>query len=318
VRAAGIATNTPLDGSAWTIAAGPSGQALADDENTRFVAVSPGFFEALGMRLIAGRGVSDDDRLGTPLVAVLNDAASREWFADANPVGRRLSLKITGPSGPVTDVDIVGLVRSMTDANVREAPHPTVYVAYAQHGANQPLLLPPTLVARVSGAVEPVQAAVQAAIQAAQPTRIVSVYTLVDQVRGTIVRDRLMATLAAAFGAIALGLAALGLYGLLSYTVARRTREIGIRLALGASERGVLRMVALSAGQLVLAGTLVAAPMIWFASRALAAMLFQISPVDPVSLAAALGAIGVAACAAVIVPAVRAMRLDPLVVLRRE
>ena len=315
VRVAGIATYTPLDGSGWTEPIVPAGQPIPKDDTARLVAAGPGYFDALGIRLADGRGLTRDDRVGAPLVAVLNEAARAKFFPGASPIGRRLAGKI---DGVVQEFDIVGLVRDVVDDNLRDPPRPTVYIAYAQRAGKTPFALPPTLVIRAAGPVGPVRTAVQAVLQAAQPRRIVEVRTLRSQVRGTIVRDEVMATLAGAFGLIALGLAGLGLYGLLSYRVARRSREIGIRLALGADERGVVRLVVGDGARLVIAGLLVGAPAVWAASHAVASMLFGLTPADPIAAATTTVALATAAALATIIPARRAARLDPLTILRPD
>jgi predicted permease len=315
VSIAGLGTNSPLDGSSWTAAIGVAGQPLPDDETTRLVAVGPGYIEALGMRVLAGRPVREDDRAGAPRIAVINDVASRQFFGASSPIGQQLSARL---DGEVVPLEIVGLVRGIADASLREAPHATVYLPLAQQAANQPFALPPTLVVRAQGPVEPVRAAVQRALQAAQPDRIVHVDTLRAQLGGTIAQDQVMATLAGTFGVVALALAALGLYGLLSYTVARRSRELGIRLALGAHERGVVALVVTYGGRLVLAGVVLGVPIIWAASRWIESMLFGVTPADPVAFAATAGVLLLAAGLATFMPARRAARLDPLTVLRRD
>jgi ABC-type antimicrobial peptide transport system permease subunit len=180
------------------------------------------------------------------------------------------------------------------------------------------LFLPPALVVRASGPIEPVRRAVQASVQSAQPGRVVTVTRMTDQVGGTISQERVMATLAGTFGALALGLAALGLYGLLSYTVSRRSREIGIRLALGAREGGVVRLVVTYGAGLVAAGVLLGIPVVWAASRWIQSLLFGLTPSDPVAIGATIAALALAAAFATILPARRAARLDPLVVLKRD
>ena len=315
VRAAGVATYTPLDGSGWTEPIVPAGQPIPEDDTVRVVAAGPGYFDALGIRIMTGRGMTRDDRIGAPLVAVLNDAASAKFFPGANPIGQQLAGKI---SGAVEAFDIVGTVSSVVDDALREPPHPTVYIAYAQRAGKTPFALPPSLVVRVAGAVEPVRKAMQTVLQEAQPRRIVEVRTLRAQALGTIVRDEVMATLAGTFGLIALTLAALGLYGLLSYRVARRAREIGIRLALGAGGGGVVRLVVRDGARLVIGGVLLGLPAAWVASRAVETMLFGLSPADPVSAATTIAALALAAALATLVPARRAARLDPLTILRRD
>jgi len=168
VSAAGVGTNTPLDGSSWTEGVMPAGQPVPEDSPTRIVAVGPGYFDALGMPLTAGRGVTRDDAAGAPRVAVVNSLLGAQLFPGANPIGRRLSIRL---AGKVVDMDIVGVVRPVTDADLRRSPHATVYIAYAQMPGTGPLSLPPSLVVRVHGPTAPVRAAVQTVLQSEQPRR---------------------------------------------------------------------------------------------------------------------------------------------------
>jgi len=315
VRAAGIGTNTPLDGSSWTVGVVRAGEPVPDDSDIRVVAIGPGYAEALGFRVVAGRAIEAGDRDGAPRVAIVNDLVAARLFPGATALGQRLSAKF---GSEVVGLDIVGVVRGVNDDNLREPPHPTIYIAYDQMVVEMPLLLSPTLVVSATGPVSAVRTAVQTTIQAAQPQQVVNVTSMRERVSGTIVQDEMMATLAGAFGVLALGLAGLGLYGLLSYMVAQRAREIGIRRALGANSGGVVRLVVTHGVALVLGGAAVGVPAAWFVSRWIESMLFGLTPADPISAVATVGALLFVAAVATLPPALRAARVDPLVALRPE
>jgi ABC-type antimicrobial peptide transport system permease subunit len=228
-------------------------------------------------------------------------------------------------NGQVRDLEIVGLARDVMTMGLRRPPYPTVYVPLSQVGR----ALQVTLEVRVTGTrvgllpsdsrpLNAVATAVRRVVQSKLPTEPVEVRPLSAQVGGAIAQERLMATLVTAFGALALALACTGLYGLLSFTVAERRREIGVRLALGAQARTLIAMILSSAARLVAIGVLVGVAAAWALSRTIESLLFGLTPSDPSALAGAIGLLAAAAFAAAFVPALRASRLDPMITLRHE
>jgi len=171
---------------------------------------------------------------------------------------------------------------------------------------------------RASGRPADVAAAMRRILQPAMPNAMIDVRPLSTQVEGTMLQERLMATLAAALGALALALASVGIYGLLAYAVARRTREIGVRVALGAERRRVVRLILNGMRRPLAIGVLAGLPAAWAASRAVQSMLFGLTPGDPTVIGGAVAALLLVAHVAAWLPARRAARVDPMVALRAE
>lgn len=309
---ASVSTHTPLSGAVWSEPAVPRGQAVPERDNAYFIGAGPRFFDVVGMRLLAGRGFNDRDTIGSPPVAVVNEAYALRYFNGANPVGHYLSAKVRGHA---TDLEILGVVKNADLAGLRKAAPPAVYVPYYQLLGNN---FPTTLAVRVSGSLSKAAAAVHDCLQPRLPNVPIEVRPLSAQVEATLVQERLLALLAAMFGGLALVLAIIGLYGLLAYGVARQSREIGLRMALGAQRRGVIAMVLRRAVGLVLLGTALGLPAALVASRWVKSMLFGLSPADPATMLQAAFLLIAAALAAAYVPARRAAAVDPMTALRHE
>lgn len=216
--------------------------------------------------------------------------------------------------GDRRELEIVGIVANTYTESLRAEPRPTVYVAYAQLTGN----LPSTLAIRAAGSLAATRAAIQQVIQKHTPNAPIEVRALSEQVNGRIVQERMLATLASGFGLLALALVSIGLYGLLAYSVARRIKEIGIRMALGAERRRVVALVVQSAARLVLAGILVGVPAAVAASRSVQSLLFGLEATDLAAIGGAIALLVVTAQLAVAVPAWRASRVDPLGALRHD
>ena len=311
VAAASLATHTPLSGASWSDAAVPAGTPMPPRDNALFIGADPSFFDALQIRLLAGRPFTDRDAPAGPFVAVVNERYAQQHFAGVNPVGRQLTAVVAGRR---EDLEIVGLARNVHTAGLRQAPRPTVHVPYVQ----LPKERQPSLIVRASGSIAGTASVVQQTLQAKVPTASVNVRALSTQVASTIVQERMLASLAGAFGLLALGLTCIGLYGLLAYTVEQRTREIGIRMALGAERSRVVRSVLAGGARLVLIGIVLGLPVAWVASRSIAAMLFNLTPMDPLTIGASILMLALAAQIAAYLPARRASAVDPLVALRHE
>jgi putative ABC transport system permease protein len=285
-----------------------------DRRDARVDYVSPRYFETVGMQLIRGRGFTEADREGTPRVAVVNEALQRQRFGGSGALGHRLALDYRGEEHrPFT---VVGVLRDSKYNNLRESKvEPMIWVPLAQA---------PFQIRSVSLRVEPgVQAGAvrdaQQVLAASDPRIMVrKVTTLSAQVAETTSRERLLLGLALGFGGLALLLAAIGLYGTVAYAVARRTPEIGVRLALGAQSGAVLCMVVGDALRLAGWGLLIGVPLSLAAGYALRTFLFGVAPYDVVALGGACLVLAAVAALAAYVPARKASQVDPVVALRYE
>jgi predicted permease len=285
-----------------------------EDMNPGFNYVAPGFFATLGIPLLAGRDFTDADVQGAPKVAVVNEEFARYFFKGENPVGRKIGEGGRQSTNPI-DITIVGLARDGKAASLRDKPRRFVYVPYTQHPGIGDLtfyvrsgLDPAGLGSRMRQLVRSADAALP----------ITEMKTMEAQIRESLFVDRLVAALSAAFGFLATLLAGIGLYAVMSYAVAQRTREIGIRVALGAERRTVLLMVLKEVGLLAAIGVVIGLPSGYGLGRVVEAQLFGMDARDPLTYAAATAILVTAAFLAGYVPARRATRVDPIVALRYE
>ncbi len=311
VVSASIATHTPLSGASWGEPLVPAGQRVPERDNALVIGVAPDFFRTLEMRLVAGREFTERDTLDSPAVAIVNQRYADAYFPHENPVGRRLTGMINGEK---RDLEIVGVARGANTGSLRGTPPRTVYVAYAQVTGDTAS----NVVVRATGSLADVAAALRRTLQPLAPVTPLEALPLSDQVRDAMAREHLMAMLAGAFGALALTLAAVGIYGLLAFAVARRTREIGIRMALGARRGSVIALILRAAQWPLVAGIAAGSAAAWMAGRAVASMLFGVTPHDSVALGGAVAVLIVVAHVAAYLPARRAARVDPLIALRSE
>ncbi|HET7295273.1 MAG TPA: FtsX-like permease family protein, partial [Vicinamibacteria bacterium] len=287
----------------------------AHQPNLEVRTVTPGYFRAIGIPVLAGRVFTDEDTASAPQVAVLSREAVRRHFPDEDPLGKRITLGWGGgPGRPRAGGVVVGVVDDVKDHGLAEEHPAEIYLPHAQRPT-----LNMTAVVRTLGNPRPLAAAARTVLHGLDPNLpLLRVQTLEDIVARSIARPRFFAFLLAAFAAMALGLAALGVFGVLSYSVARRSREIGVRLALGARPGDVLRMVVAEAMRLVTAGLVLGLGAALVLARSLASLLFGLGPNDPATLGGATLVLAAAALAACALPSWRAARLDPLQALRTE
>ena len=266
------------------------------------------------MPLLEGREFEPSDGPSSPPVGLVNQAFVRSFFQGRSPLGKRFGV---GGDANSATIEIVGVVGDSKYQDAREAPVRSVFLPLlreqGQSGYQSDLEIrtsadPASLVAVVRQAVTEVDARVP----------IAGVKTLAQQVAESMRRERLLARLVGAFGVLALVLACVGLYGIVSQAVARRTNEVGIRMALGASSRDILTMVLREAGTLVLAGIALGIPGAMLASRLLTSQLFGVEPTDPATLAGSCALLAAVTIAASYFPARRAAGLQPMTSLRAE
>ncbi len=274
--------------------------------------VTPGFFDAVGMRFIAGRDFNDTDSPTAPRVAIINATLAHQLFADDQPLGRTIEL----PAGRTTlRCEIIGVVADVHYHDLHIAPAPTIWQTY-QSGA--PYM--PTLHVRTTGGnTGTMLGAIKREFDAIdQGFPVFDINSLATRIESALARERMVGALSAAFGVLALFLAAVGLYSVLAHSVARRTREIGLRMALGSSVSAVLWLVAKEATQLVIVGTCIGVVFALAAGRVTARLFAGVSAGDVATLGLAAGVMMVIAGVAVSIPAFRASRIDPLTALRAD
>jgi len=263
------------------------------------------------MRLVAGRDIAETDGPEAPKVALVNETFARGFAPDGSPVGRHFWIEAT-PSSPETRYEIVGVVKDAKYRRVREAASPVVYLALAQHKSYGVWLV------RTKVPVRALSETIRAALLRVDG-RLGFVFRSLDTaIDETLIRDRAMAMLSALFGVLAAILAAVGLHGVVAYAVERRRREIGIRLALGATRSGIVSSVLRESGLLVAAGLAVGLALTWVTTGAAKALLFGLEPNDATTLAIALAGLTAVALAASVLPARRAARVDPMTTLRDD
>ena len=261
--------------------------------------------------LVAGREFTAADTAAGTKVAVVNEAFAREHLRGLNPLGQRLS--IAGDDGPA--MEIVGVVKdALFSGSVRYFVAPSsVYVPYAQRAPSKA-----TFEIAAAGSVAEVVASLRRELSPRLPDTRIEVRTMAEQLDRALLEERLVASVGSGFGVLALLLAVVGLYGVLAYNVTRRTPEIGVRAALGATRSDVFRLVIKDAVRSLAAGVAVGLPLAWLASSLFSRMLFGLTATDPSTTAAAIACLALAGGAAACVPARRAMQVDPLVALRSE
>jgi predicted permease len=275
---------------------------------------SDGFFNAMGIPLIAGRDISPQDRAGAPPVFVVNQAFVKKFFAGKNPVGQSLSVGNNQATGQPNLISIVGVVGDVHQTSVDEVPEPRVYGSVLQI-----FRVKVNLVVRTREKPTLMIKRVEDAIHSVEPQQtITAAFTLDDAVGEAVARPRLLTVLLGLFGAMGLVLGALGIYGVLSYLVTQRTREIGVRVALGASSTNVLGMIVGNGLRLAALGVAIGFVGAIALTRLMSGVLYGVTATDPFTFAAvAVVLFGVAAVASWI-PAARAAHVDPLIAMRAE
>jgi predicted permease len=273
--------------------------------------IGPGFLSTLGMPLVNGREFTAADGDSAPKVAVINETMARKHFPGRNPIGERFGWG----RDKVIDIEIVGIVKDAKYANLRDEVPRFVYVPFAQSKE----LGHSTFYVRTQGDAATLgQAARDLVRQTDAALPVFDLKTMRAQVEESLFVERAVAMLSASFGVLATLLAAVGLYGVMAYTVGQRTREFGIRVALGAERRRILWLVLREVAVLAAIGVALGLPSAWGLGRLLQSQLYGLTPNDPVTLGTAVLVIGAAAALAGFIPARRATRVEPMIALRYE
>ena len=301
----GTESGTSLEAEGFT----PSSD---DDRSARFDQAGPGYFTNVGIPLVLGRDFTERDAAGAPRVAIINDTTARFYFANQNPIGKH--IHVTGPSD--VSLEIVGVAGDAQDHDLRNAPLRRFFVSYLQ-----PIdgITTANFEIRAAGNMGSLFGPIRSAVERFDPRlQILSLKTAQTLVDDSITTERLIAKLSTFFGGLAVLLAAIGLYGVMSYTVARRTTEIGVRMALGAQQSAVASMILGEILRLVAIGSIAGAVVAVFLARFVESLIFGLEPHDPVTVVAAAGILLLIGLVAGYVPARRASRIDPILALRSE
>ena len=312
-----------LDGSRWSGDITVEGRLPQDgDRPPACNTIGPGFFRTLGIPVLRGREFDARDASdaadapgGVPpfRVAVVNERFVKEYLGGEDPIGRRLGFG-TDPGRP-TPIQVVGVVKDVKYAEVRDEVPAQLFLPYLESASPGPF----TVYIATTLPPEAALAAARAAVGQLDPNLPVSSpRTLEQQVRRSLSRDRLLATLAAVFGVLATLLAVVGLYGVMAYTVAQRTREIGVRIALGARAQAIRWMVIRETLALAGAGIALGVPAAWWLGRLVDSQLYGVTATDPMTAVSAAALLALVSVLAGLVPSSRAARVQPTNALRYE
>lgn len=321
VRAAGAVSGLPLATTRgdlnFMVEGRPVPEAAAGPA-ADWQVVSPGYFEAIGMRLVRGRGIGPEDRADAPGAVVINETMAETYWPGEDPIGQRILLG--GGAGPEWPT-VVGIVADVRHSGLAAPPRPEMYLPHAQFRLwdSGESIGGMTLAVRTETDPAALSAAVRREVRALDPNLPLTAFRTMDEIAAASIAERRFSMLLMAlFAAAALVLAAVGIYGIMAYAVTRRRHEIGIRMALGARRSNVAGMVVRQAGTLALAGIGLGLLVGLAAARLLSSMLYEISPTDPATAAGAAVVLAAVSLLAGYLPARRASRVDPMVALREE
>ncbi len=314
VQAAATSTLLPLSGMSWTHTIKVTSPAGEQQGDSKFTWVSPSYFQTMQIPLVRGRLFDDHDAAASTQVIVVNETFVRRYLDRAAAVGTHVRT-VAEPGYPSAEREVIGIVRDTKYGSLREETPPSAFAPASQHPSPQPFTF---LAIRSAASIATLRQELGQAYSQSGATSDVAVWPMVEQVRDSLLRDRLMSWLSGSFGLVAGLLSAVGLYGIMSYATARRSNEIAIRMALGAERRDVVRMMLLQAGRLLAIGVGIGILAALALGHSVQALLFGIVPNDVVTIllaAVALAAIGLIAA---YVPTARAAGISPLEGLRAE
>jgi putative ABC transport system permease protein len=312
VQAAGLTHSMPLVGDyvlSFNIEGRPA-LAPSDLPNTNYYAVTPDYFRAMGIRLVRGRVFTAQDDAKAPRVAIINETMARQHFPNEDPIGKRINIT----NGPDTWREIIGIVGDIKQYGVDKATSSQSYEPFAQVPFSSL-----NVVIRTNGPPTALLGAIRPTVYAVDKDQPIGTIRPLEEIMAdSIARQRFAMTLLTVFSLVALVIAAVGIYGVMAYSVVQRTGEFGIRMALGAQQRDVLRLVLTQGGKLIGLGLIIGLAATLAASRAMGSMLFNTSAQDPLTLATITLLLGAVALIACLLPANRATKVNPIEALRTE
>jgi len=313
IVSAGTATCPPVAGECWdyfySIPGKPAPTGMAAD--AEFSQVDPDYFPTLRARLVAGREFAETDTAASEPVTIINQAMARTWWPDSSPLESR--IRVGEPHGKGETFRIVGVVADVRQDGMDVPQMPEAFFPIAQKTPSAVVF-----VARTNGNAQALVSAATRAIHAADPDLPVSVHPMMATIATSLAQRRFITLLLGLFGVLALGLACLGVYGVISFAVAQRTNEIGVRIAVGATSRDVLRLVLGLGARLALLGIAVGLAATIALTRTIRTLLYDVSATDPLTFAAVAALLTFVALAACWIPARRAVKVDPNTALRYE
>jgi predicted permease len=313
VQAAATATVVPLRGDGWSMEIRPEGS-RQEGKESKFNWISPDYFRTMGIPLLAGRYFNDRDTGTSPKVAIVNELFARRILDGADPIGKTFRT-VTEPNYPETLYQVVGVVKNTKYNQLKDELKPITFVPASQNPSGYAF---GSILIRSNAPLAGLISEVKRAVGEVSPDIGIDFKVFKNMVREGLLPEQLMAMLSGFFGFLAAMLATIGLYGVMSYMVARRQNEIGIRMALGADGRQVVRIILREAAMLLVIGLGIGTLLALAAASAAASMLFGLKPHDPATLLLAVATLAAVAVAASYVPARRAAKLDPMVALRDE
>ncbi|HTQ54453.1 MAG TPA: ABC transporter permease [Bryobacteraceae bacterium] len=288
-------------------------EGAAEKASSRFNFVGPDFCRTMQIPIILGRDIEPGDMTSTRRVAVINEAAARQYFGGGSPIGKRFRWE----RGDRSEAEVIGVAKDARYHEVRDDPRPTIYAPYTQRPYGWPRQM--SVAVRTAGDPGRALAGVRRAVgEVDRMLPLIDLKTMDTQIDDMLAQERLFAWLVSLFGAVTLVLACVGLYGMAAASVASRTREIGVRMALGAGRGAVLRMVVRGVVVTAAVGLAAGLPATWALTRVVESQLYGVKAHDPASLVLAVAAVAAVCLCAVLVPARRATRVDPVTALRYE
>jgi putative ABC transport system permease protein len=314
VISAADTTNVPVSGNTWNQLVIGDGADRKVKGVTNIARISPGFFKTLGTPILMGRDFDGHDTASAPSVAIVNQSFVKEFLPSGSPIGQRFRLQ-EGVGEPEPYYEIVGVTKDAKYADLHDDFAPVMYMADLQ--SNSPGQFDQILI-RSDAPLLGLMNGVKQTVAAVSPEIVIDFHVLSTNIRDSLIRERLMATLSSFFGLLAALLATVGLYGVISYSVARRRNEIGIRMALGAGRTSIVRLIMGEAGMLLAIGIVVGAGLALALGKTASSLLFGLKFYDTVTMVIAIATLSIVAAAASYLPAFRASRVDPMMALRDE